>query len=126
MKACSQDKELADFEAAMSHIPYTTGYSPHQWRQSTSVMLLKKGKGDFVDDLRTIQLMECDFNGNNKKLGKEVMQCAEANNLLPKEQYGSRKNKRAILQAVNKRLLYDTIHLKRHPAALLSNDAQSC
>ena len=31
MKACAQSQELADFEATMNHIPYATGYSPHQW-----------------------------------------------------------------------------------------------
>ena len=112
MKACSTDKELSEFEATMYHIPYTSRYSSAQWQQSTSVMLQKKGKGDYVNDLQTIQLMECDFNGNNRKLGRDVMRCAEANNHLPKEQYGSRKNKRAILHAVNKRLLYDVIHLQ--------------
>ena len=70
--------------------------------------------------------MECDFNANNKKLGCDVMRCAEANSLLPPEQYGSRKKKKTILHAVNKRLFYDSVYLQRQPAALCSNDAQSC
>ena len=126
MKACAADPELADFEATMCHIPYSTGYSPEEWQCSVSVMIEKKGKGNLVDDLRTIQLMECDFNGNNKKLGKDVMTCAEANSLLPPEQYGSRKRKKAVMHAVNKRLFYDVVHMQRQPAALCSNDAQSC
>ena len=126
MKACAEDDTLAAFEATMCHIPYTTGYSPSGWKKSVSVMLLKKGKGHHVDDLRTIQLMEAEFNANNKKIGRDVMRCAELNEEIPKEQYGSRKGKRAILHAVNKRLLYDIIHMQRRPAALCSNDAKSC
>ena len=126
MKACAEDTTLAAFEATMCHIPYTTGYSPTGWKQSVSVMLLKKGKGNHVDDLRTIQLMEAEFNANNENIGRDVMICAEKNNAIPKEQYGSRKGKRAILHAVNKRLLYDIIHMQRRPAVLCSNDAKSC
>ena len=54
------------------------------------------------------------------------MICAETNNLLQPEQYGNRKNKRAILHAVNKRLLYDTVQLQRKPVVLCSNNAKSC
>ena len=88
-------------------------------------MLEKKRKGNHVSKLRTICLLEADFNFNNKKLGRDILRCAEHNNLLPREQYGSRKCKRAILHVVNKRLLYDSIHLQRRPAILCSNDAKS-
>ena len=72
-------------------------------------MIPKKGKTNHVDKLRTICLMEADFNSKNKKMGRDILKCAEDNNNIPKEQYGSRKNHQAIDQAVNKCLLYDII-----------------
>ena len=112
MKACAQSKFILDFEATLAHIPYSTGISPGDWKKSINAMLEKRGKGAHVSNLRTICLMEADFNHNNKKLGRDILHCAETNQLLPQEQYGSRKNKIAILHAVNKRLLYDIISLQ--------------
>lgn len=125
LKACASSALLSDFEATLAHIPYSTGYSPQGWKQSVNVML-EKGKGVLTKNLRTICLLEADFNFNNKVLAKQIMHCAERNHNLPQEQYGSRKGKKAILHAVNKRLLYDIIHLQRRTAILCSNDAKSC
>lgn len=69
--------------------------------------------------------MEADFNFNNKLLGRDVMTCAEANNNIPQEQYGSQKHKTSILHAVNKRLLYNIIHLECS-AILCSCAAKTC
>jgi len=49
-------------------------------------------------------LFEANFNNNNKWLGRVTMRTAEAHNLLAPEQYGSRQNKAAITQCLNKRL----------------------
>ena len=54
------------------------------------------------------------------------MQCAERGTNIPKEQYGRRKGKNAIMHDINKRLIYDMIHLQRQPPTLCSNDAKSC
>ena len=126
MKSSARSTFLSDFESTLAHIPYSSGISPESWKSSTNVMLQKKKKSKHVSLLRTICLFEADFNHNNKKLGRDMLYCAEANKAIPKEQYGSRKNKRAILHAVNKRLLYNIIHLQRKPAMLCSNDARSC
>ena len=126
LKAASLDDSLADFEAAIANVPYSTGYYPSQWTKSIICMIKKKANVDLVTKLRTIVLTEADFNFNNKKLGKESIFHAEANNLIAKEQYGSRKGKRAIDHALNKRLLYDIIRQSRKPGALCSNDAKSC
>ena len=89
-------------------------------------MIKKKGKGNLVQNLRTINLMETDFNFNNKVMGKTTIECAEKNNLLPKEQCGSNKAHISSHHGANKRLLYDLAHLQRHPIILCSNDAKSC
>jgi len=87
------------------------GYLLMEWRRAINIIILKKGKGDQVQDLRTINLIEADFNFNKKLLAKDTMRCAEVNKLLSQEQYGSRKGHRAIDQVNNKRLLYDITHL---------------
>ena len=52
-----------------------------------SVMIKKKDQVERVDKLRTIALLEADFNFNNKLLGKTTLNLAENNNLIAKEQY---------------------------------------
>ena len=70
--------------------------------------------------------MNSEFNINNKKLGREMMQHAENNNVLPPEQYGGRKQHRAVIAALNKRLTMDLLRMRRQSGALCSNDAKSC
>jgi len=50
---------------------------------------------------------------------------AESLNLFANEQYGSHRNKAAVLQCLNKGLFYDLLHQWKCPAALCSNDAKS-
>ena len=59
-------------------------------------------------------------------MARDLLECAETNNLIPAEQYGSRKNYRAIDQVYNKRLLCDLNHLQRRLMILYSNDAKLC
>lgn len=126
MKACTKSQLLSDFEATICHIPYATGYSPEESRHSLNNMIEKKGKGNLVNDLRTINLLESYFGFNLKVMGRTTSACTEHNLLFPKEQYGSRKLHQAIKHAVNKRLLYDLSHFQRRPMILCSNDAKSC
>ena len=46
------------------------------------MQLLKRSQDYRANKLRTILLLEADFNMNNKKLGKEAMEIAERLNLL--------------------------------------------
>ena len=62
-----------------------------------------------MDKLQTIPLYEIDFNQNNKFLGKLMMMRAEEGGVLAKEQYGNRKQMRAIECALNKRLIFDIL-----------------
>ncbi len=126
MKASARDKMLSNFEASIAQIPYATGYSPPSWQYGVSVMIHKKAGVDLVTKLRTITLLEADFNYNNKILGRSTLQHAEKHGLIAKEQYGSRPGKSAIDHAVHKRLTYDILRQGRIPGALCSNDAKSC
>jgi len=89
--------------------------------------MLEKTPGNFnVEKLRIILLFEVDFNVNNKWIGHVVMFNAETMDLLADEQYGSRRNKAAVLQCLNKGLFYDLLRQWKKPAALCLNDAKSC
>ena len=124
--ACAKHPTNASFEANMLAIPYQTGYSPLRYQKSVNAMLLKKTGRTDVDSLRTIVLLEPDFNHMNKKLGRDVMAHAETHNLIAPEQFGSRKHHAAIDQVLIKTLYYDTLRIKRQDGYLCSNDAKSC
>ena len=42
LKAATMDPSLAEFEAAIAHVPYATGYQPTQWKKTTISVI--KGK----------------------------------------------------------------------------------
>ena len=107
LKASALHPELAVFESSISHLPFHTGYAPKSWKEGTIVMIKKRIGLDNVKSLRSIVLTEADFNFNNKILGRRAIQHAEETNDIAQEQYGSRKDKSAIDQALNKRLTYD-------------------
>ena len=86
----------------------------------------KKGKGDKVGDLRTINLMEVELNFNNKVMARDLLQCVEENNLLPAEHYGSRNGHYSAKLAVNKKFLFDLALLSHMPLTICRNDAKSC
>ena len=90
MKACTQSTALSNFEATIYHIPYSTGYSLLDWQTVVNTMIQKKRKGNKVTELRILNLMEVEFNFNNKVIARDLLFCAESNDLIPNEQYGSR------------------------------------
>jgi hypothetical protein len=85
-------------------VSLTTGYSLQRWQQGIDVMIPKKTDSLKVTKLRTIVLMEPDFNCLNKLIGKRIMGNAEQFNTIAQEQLGSRKCKSSIQQALNKQL----------------------
>ena len=89
-------------------------------------MIKKKAGLNTVQSLRSIVLTEADFNFNNKILGRCAIQQAEDLNNIAPEQYGSRKNKSSIDQALHKRLSHDIMRQMKKTGLLCSNDAKSC
>ena len=79
-----------------------------------------------MKDVRMINLIEANFNFNNKVIARLIIKCTEENNLLPAEQYGSRKLHCMASQAINKRLVYNISDLQRRPMVLHSNNAKAC
>ena len=92
----------------------------------TDVEILKKAGVYDVEKMRTILLMNAEFNMNNKKLGREMMANAERHGKIAREQYGRRRHHQCILSALNKRLTMDVLRQTRRAGALCANDAKSC
>ena len=69
LKACAFFPLALDVEATMGNIQYILGYSPICWKKSVNLMLQKKNnKSKSVENVRTIQLFESDYNFNNNKI----------------------------------------------------------
>jgi hypothetical protein len=125
-KATSNDAILCEFDANLRSLPAQYGFSPSSWQRITDVEILKKAGVYDIEKMRTITLMHAEFNMNNKQLGRDVMRNAEAARTIAPEQYGSRKNRRAIIAALNKRLTMDLLRMRKQAAALQSTDFKSC
>jgi len=88
--------------AKLADILLQTGYSLAYWHKGLNVMLEKCPSNYNVEKLRIILLFETDFNFNNKWLGRAIMFNVELAGLLANKQYGSWKQKSAIVQCLNK------------------------
>lgn len=126
MKSIKADSKAGEVISLLSLIPLQIGYVPEEWKVGIDSMIPKKTHNLLPSKLRLILLLDCRFNHNNKYIGKKLMEFGERNNLLAKEQYGSRKGKSAIQHDLNKRLVLDNIRLNKTPAIYCANDAKSC
>jgi hypothetical protein len=111
-KAGIEDELIANFDATLRSLPYQYGFSPTEWRNLTDVEIPQKAGVYDIKKMRTIILMNSEFNMNNKKMGRDMMRNAELHGTLACEQYGSRKNHRSIIAALNKRLTMDLLCLQ--------------
>ena len=124
-KAGSQHDMICWANYVMSSLPRSTGFSPQRWLHGTDVMLLKKEGFFLLEKLRTIVLMESDFNYENKRLGKEAMTLALEKNMITDEQY-SRPGRSSQDNALNKRLFFDHQRLRRQSFGVCACDLKSC
>ncbi len=76
--------------------------------------------------LRTILLLEADFNMNNKVLGSDAMRSGERIKELAPDNYGGRRGLRVAEISMNQLLTYNSIWGRRGRAILMSNDAKGC
>jgi hypothetical protein len=92
----------------------------------TDVKILKKSGVYDVEKMRTILLMNAEFNMNNKRLGRDMTCHAEKHGALAREQYGSCRNHQCILVALNKQLTMDLLRQTCRARALCANNTKSC
>jgi hypothetical protein len=84
---CS-DRETAALNATMMNIPLMlTGYHPASWHQAMDVMIPKKTASASV-----CKLVHTLFSLVKKRVGRDMVQQAEALKEIPKEAYGSCKH----------------------------------
>lgn len=108
-KAHAKYPVLASLDASMQNVAYVTGYTYRRWQKGIDVQLLKRAKDHRAHKLRTILLLEADFNMNNKKLGRDVMAWAERAKELARDNYGGRKHLRAVEVSLNSTLTYNSL-----------------
>ena len=106
-KAQAMDDDLASFDASRRNVPYMTGTFLPRWTTGVDVMLLKASGDRHAHKLRTILLLEADFNMNNKKLSCDGMRLAEEFKLISPEQAGGCKRHRANETSLNFALTCD-------------------
>lgn len=118
--------KLSALDASMRSLAYMTGFSYNRWKKGVDVQLLKKKKDYRAEKLRTILLLEADFNMNNKALGGDTMKLGERHCALTKDNYGGRKGHRAPEVGLNSYLTQDSIRGRRGRLIVISNDARGC
>ena len=125
-KAGIQSATIAECDALFRNIPLSTGMVPLNWRNLMNFAIEKKAGDLRLEKMRTIQLMNSEYQANTKKLGRTAMYNAEMNQLIPSGQCGSRARHQAIDLAWSKRMVWDLLILQRRSAGWISNDAKSC
>ena len=108
-KAHIKRHRLAKMDASMRLIAYTTGYVYKRWTRGLDVQLLKRIAVWLAEKLRTILLLEADFNMNNKALGADAMRMGESNGWFVKDNYGGRKEMQAVEVSLNAQLMFNSI-----------------
>ena len=121
---CGHD-QIAMVHYHMVELPFTGGYSPSRHQQGTDLVLLKTANDYRIEKLWTIVLFDAECNMNNGRIGREAMNMALANDLIAPEQY-SRPNRRAIDQALNRRLMFDYFAMMKRPFSMTSCDLAGC
>jgi hypothetical protein len=124
-QAATRDELLACLLWLKMELPMLTGYSPMHHRQGTDCMILKKANSFDISLLRTIVLMDAEFNHMNSVIGRLAMHRAIDTGQLAREQY-SRPGRTAAAHALNRRLIFDTQLTKRIPYSLAMSDLKSC
>lgn len=125
-KTSARNDVTATMDTAFINICLKTGYSLKRWSNGIDVMIPKKSDSIRVSALRTIVLMEPDFNFTNKIIGRRIMYNAEQAGTVAIEQYGSRKAKSSIIHAMNKQMTHDIVNQSKEDSSLIVLDALSC
>ncbi len=97
-----------------------------RWSKGLSVMLEKIFGCSLITILRSILLMEADFNATNKVIdGDRMLHNMRMYRLIPEEVY-SKRNCLADDGTLSMVLFYNIVQQLQHPAALVSVDADNC
>ena len=124
--SASYDDILAEMDRLLREVPLQCGFAPDEWNPMAGCSIPKKEDVLRIEKMRTICLMDSQYNMNNKWYGREFMTHNEALGTIPEEQSGSRKGHRADEVALKKVLAMDLLRQFRRAGFLCSNDAIQC
>ena len=126
-KAIARHPSNSIIQTRMTSLPFESGIPLHRISQCINVSLLKKGKGITPKDLRTIWLLEADFNSAAKIhwVARLMNDTAINNQLIPNLQYAKHGSK-AIEAAVVKVLFFDHIRQNKKPGVIFASDLMQC
>lgn len=117
---------LSHAYATQCSIVLRRGIQLDRWSRGLSVMLENLQGCTLISKLRSILLMEADFNTANKLIYEvRMMHNVRAHNLMPDEIF-SERNRTADDGTLSKVLFYDLLRQSRRPAGVSSVDADNC
>lgn len=129
-KGNSEVPQLALIDSMMREIPMVTGYSLVRWQRMLDILLMKEKNNFSLNKIRTIGLLEGDYQLNNKLISQRVMsQASDFIHILSvnsPEQHGAKKYHRVQEASLNSRLIYDFIRLQHISAGIVGVDAETC
>lgn len=124
--AAAHDTYLSKLTATLSSLPWQMGVATERWTTSLNVEIEKRSEERRLDKLRTIHLLEADFNTETKLIfNKRMLANARNHNLIPEPQY-QHKGSRSVEAVIFKRLFFDLLRLQQRPGSVVSNDLRSC
>ena len=116
---------ISHFHALKATLLVHHGLVLKRWSQGLSVMLQKVFGCSLITKLRSILLMEADFNGVNKTVfGIRMLESARKHQMMPEEVF-SKQYRMAEDGTLTKVLAYDIIRQTRRPAGIASVDADN-
>ncbi len=122
----NQSELISHYHAAQVTVTLTHAVQLKHWSCGLMVMLGKTLEVTLVLKLRTILLMEADFNATNKIIyGVRMMRSARDHHLIPEEIF-SKKNRMADDGMLCKTLFYKISCQSRVPSAIVLVDALNC
>ena len=125
-KAGAGSEIISHYHAVQTSIVLQRGIKLNRWAQGLSVMLEKVAGCSLISKLRSILLMEADFNCANKILfGGRMLDNVRHHSWMPDEIF-SEKHRMAEDGTLAKVLFYDLVRQSRRPAGLSSVDADNC
>jgi hypothetical protein len=124
--AGTQSDHISHFHALKATLIMKRGIVLDRWARGLSVMLEKMFGCALITKLRSILLMEADFNSTNKMIyGQWTLHTARCYKLVPEEIY-SKQNCLADDGTLAKVLFYDIVRQTKLPAGISSADADNC
>jgi exonuclease III len=125
-KAGAVSPLISHYHSVKASVTLKTGYGLERWSRGMSVMLEKVPGCQLISKLRSILLMEADFNCGNKIIyGTRMLNNVRKYGLMPDEVF-SECNRTADEGSLSKVLFYDISCQTRLSAGISSVDADNC